>query len=119
VWIRLLPHWLQRSRRPASGTTIVAGSASTLTSAMCPQVSHVAITLQTPFWRMFASVMGGPNILLTRQGDRTEREPWQLLRLSPRALPALDWRRYLRRLEEGTRVCFSGSLASIGIGTSN
>ena len=29
-------------------------------SALCPQISHVAITSCTPFLRMFGTVMGGP-----------------------------------------------------------
>jgi hypothetical protein len=58
--IRLPPHALHRSRWPAWGTAIVSGSASTITSALCPQVSHSAVTARTPFCRMFASVMGGP-----------------------------------------------------------
>jgi hypothetical protein len=34
-----------------------------LTSALWPQASHVAVTARTPFWRMFANVMGGPGLL--------------------------------------------------------
>jgi hypothetical protein len=37
VSICVPPHWLHRSRRPASGTTIVSGNVSTFTSALCPQ----------------------------------------------------------------------------------
>ena len=55
-WPRIDPapaHWLQRKRRPTSGTTIVSASASTSTSAACPPASHVAATALTPFWRTF------------------------------------------------------------------
>ena len=37
VSIRFPPHWLHRSRRPASGTMIVSGNASTFTSVSYPQ----------------------------------------------------------------------------------
>jgi hypothetical protein len=42
--------------------------ASTLTSAARPQASHLAATTLTPFWRVLASVIGGPKFsrLLTR-----------------------------------------------------
>ena len=66
-WPRIDPapaaHWLQRKRRPTSGITIVSASASTFTSAACPPASHVAATALTPFWRTFASVIGGPKFL--------------------------------------------------------
>jgi hypothetical protein len=54
VEIVLAPHRLQRSRRPASGTCTLSGRASTLTSALCPQASHDAVTMRTPFERMLA-----------------------------------------------------------------
>jgi hypothetical protein len=34
-----------------------------LTSALWPQASHVAVTTQTPFSRMFAGVIGGLKLL--------------------------------------------------------
>jgi hypothetical protein len=60
VEIVLPPQWLQRSRRPASGTVRVSGKASTLTSADRPQLAQVAVTARTPFKRMLARVIGGP-----------------------------------------------------------
>jgi hypothetical protein len=60
---RFPQHWVNRSRRPASGTTIVSGNASTFTSALCPHASHVAITARSPFARMLARVMGSPCLL--------------------------------------------------------
>ena len=39
------------------------GQASTLTSAERPQSAHEAVTARTPFWRMLASLMGGPGLL--------------------------------------------------------
>jgi hypothetical protein len=63
VQTRFPPHWLHRRRRPTWGTCRVSGRASTLTSAERPQASHVAVTARTPFWRMFARVMGGPGLL--------------------------------------------------------
>ena len=44
VETRFPPHALHRRRWPASGTCTVPGSASTLTSALWPQASHVALT---------------------------------------------------------------------------
>ena len=66
VDIALPPHWLHRRRWPACGTNTVSGRASTLTSAACLQASQVAMTARTPFWRMFARLMGGPEVLLRR-----------------------------------------------------
>jgi hypothetical protein len=60
VLTRLLPHWLHRNRRPASGTATVSESWSTTTSALWPQSSQVAVTACTPFLRMLPSVIGGP-----------------------------------------------------------
>jgi hypothetical protein len=65
VLICFPPHALHLSRRPASGTNVVSGNASTFTSALCPQASHAAMTARTPFSRMFASVIGGPKFLRT------------------------------------------------------
>jgi hypothetical protein len=36
------------------------GQGIIFTSALCPQASHVAITTRTPFARIFANVLGGP-----------------------------------------------------------
>ena len=60
VEIRFPPHEPHRRRWATLGTVTLSASASTLTSALCPQASHVAITARTPFSRMFARVMGGP-----------------------------------------------------------
>jgi hypothetical protein len=60
---RFPPHRLQRKRRLTSGATMVSASASTFTSATWPQASHLAMTARAPFWRMFASVIGGPKFL--------------------------------------------------------
>lgn len=64
VDIALPPHWLHLRRLPAFGTAVVSGRASTLTSAEWLQASHVAMTARTPFWRILASDMGGPGVLL-------------------------------------------------------
>ena len=61
VEIVLAPHRLHRSRWPASGTVVVSGKLSTLTSPRrgC-RLRHVAVTMRTPFKRMLARVIGGP-----------------------------------------------------------
>jgi hypothetical protein len=64
VLIALLLHALHRKRWPTSGTWTVSDRASTLKSAERLQLSHVATTAWTPFWRMFRSDMGGPGLLL-------------------------------------------------------
>jgi hypothetical protein len=64
VEIRFPPHEFHRRRWAALGTVALYGSASTLTSALCRQASHVAITARTPFERMLARVIGGPNLFL-------------------------------------------------------
>ena len=63
--------WSRRACRRSSSTVgagrplgvTVSGRASTLTSALWPQPSHVALTARTPFCRMFAKVIGGPGLL--------------------------------------------------------
>ena len=64
---------------PALGTVIVSGSLSTLTSASRPQASQVAVTMRTPFWRMFISVIGGPKLF--RIGDRLFRSALDALQV--------------------------------------
>jgi hypothetical protein len=75
--MRLPPQPLQRNRWPALGTVIVSGKMSTLTSASRPQASHLAVTTRTPFWRMLASVIGGPKLLRIVLGPIFRRQVGQ------------------------------------------
>ena len=88
VEIRFPPHELHRRRWAALGTVTLSASASTLTSALCPQASHVAITARTPFSRMFARVMGGPCFSrATRESGHPARLcPDTRFRLAPKAI---------------------------------
>jgi hypothetical protein len=76
VSIRFPPHWLRRSRRPASGSKIVAAKTSTFTSALCPQAWHVAISARTPFRRMLPKVMGGPGFSRAAIGAYCSHRTW-------------------------------------------
>ena len=70
VLIRCPPHWLHLSGRPASGTNVVSGNPSTVTSALCAQASHFAITARTPLRRMGIAIVVGGAVVLLHQIER-------------------------------------------------
>ena len=68
------------------GTVRVSGRASTLTSAERPQLAHDAVTMRTPFWRMLASVIGGPGLLRmvpVAHQELTHKRRWAAHQLFP------------------------------------